>query len=146
MTKLLVTKDVAKHYSKYGEIGYYRDMAQDWVTLYDELKQTRKLAVANGKEVCMQRNELTRYQKGIMEAVEDVTKWANSYPLSVFPEPDLKKASEILGKNGMTLDAISASVLRMATADFINRIQKHFPETNNGSDMTKESEGIDELL
>jgi hypothetical protein len=30
----------------------------------------------------------------------------------MFPEPDLKKAAEVLKANGMTLDAISASCMR----------------------------------
>lgn len=38
--------------------------------------------------------------------------WSKAYPLSIFPEPDFKKAHEVLQANGMTLDAISASNMR----------------------------------
>jgi hypothetical protein len=41
-----------------------------------------------------------------------IRQWAGSYPISVFPEPDFKKAEKILKENGMTLDSISASNMR----------------------------------
>lgn len=45
-------------------------------------------------------------------ALLKIAQWGDAYPLSVFPEPDLKKAAEILKAGGMTLDAISASNMR----------------------------------
>ena len=41
-----------------------------------------------------------------------IQQWCDAYPLDIFPEPDLKKANEVLTENGMTLDAISASAMR----------------------------------
>lgn len=38
--------------------------------------------------------------------------WLDHYPLDIFPEPDLKKARELLETGGITLDAISASTSR----------------------------------
>ena len=38
--------------------------------------------------------------------------WAQAYPLTVFPEPDLVRAHEVLQAAGMTLDAISAGAMR----------------------------------
>lgn len=50
------------------------------------------------------------------ELVEDflheLDGWEQAYPLSAFPEPDLKRAAEVLKADGMTLDAISASNMR----------------------------------
>lgn len=46
------------------------------------------------------------------EALQSIEAWSRAYPLSVFPEPDFKKAAEVLKANGMTLDAISASNMR----------------------------------
>ena len=46
------------------------------------------------------------------EALHRIEQWSRSYPLAVFPEPDLKKAAEVLKVNGMTLDAISAHAMR----------------------------------
>ena len=46
------------------------------------------------------------------ELVEDVESWQKAYPLDVFPEPDFKKARELLEAGGMTIDAISASNMR----------------------------------
>ena len=46
------------------------------------------------------------------EKLEEMRRWARAYPLSVFPEPDLKKAHKILKEHGMSLDVISASMAR----------------------------------
>lgn len=52
----------------------------------------------------------------VIEAFEDKHKkildWMNAYPLTVFPEPDMKKAARVLKENGMTLDSVSASNIR----------------------------------
>ena len=45
-------------------------------------------------------------------ALENIIEWSKAYPISVFPEPDFKKAARVLKENGMTLDAISASNMR----------------------------------
>jgi hypothetical protein len=43
---------------------------------------------------------------------QSIVEWSKAYPLKVFPEPDLKRAHELLKAGGMTLDAISASAMR----------------------------------
>lgn len=55
-------------------------------------------------------SRLDRYQ----EALASILTWANAYPLQVFPEPDFKKAHEVLTAAGLTLDAISGSNMRHA--------------------------------
>ena len=51
---------------------------------------------------------LERYE----EALRRIVQWGDAYPLEVFPEPDLKRAHEVLQAHGMTLDAISATAMR----------------------------------
>lgn len=46
------------------------------------------------------------------DALQRIANWQKAYPLDVFPEPDMKRAHEILKVAGMTLDAISASNMR----------------------------------
>lgn len=46
------------------------------------------------------------------EALHKIDSWSRAYPLRVFPEPDLKKARELLEAGGITLDAVSASCMR----------------------------------
>jgi len=46
------------------------------------------------------------------DALWGIKKWSEAYPLAVFPEPDLKKAAELLRAGGTTLDAISAHCMR----------------------------------
>jgi NAD(P)H-flavin reductase len=48
----------------------------------------------------------------VADFLHELDGWENAYPLSCFPEPDLKRAAEVLKANGMTLDAISASNMR----------------------------------
>jgi hypothetical protein len=46
------------------------------------------------------------------EALQRIVQWSEAYPLDIFPEPDLKKARQLLEAGGMTLDAISAHCMR----------------------------------
>lgn len=45
-------------------------------------------------------------------ALYQIRSWANAYPVDVFPEPDFKKANEVLKANGINLAAISAANMR----------------------------------
>jgi|HubBroStandDraft_3_1064219.scaffolds.fasta_scaffold2841541_1 hypothetical protein len=56
----------------------------------------------------MSDDETKRYR----EALERIVQWSEAYPLDVFPEPDWKRAGDLLRAGGMTLDAISASNMR----------------------------------
>jgi hypothetical protein len=46
------------------------------------------------------------------EALQQIVQWAAAYPLDVFPEPDFKKAAELLKAGGISLGAVSASCMR----------------------------------
>lgn len=46
------------------------------------------------------------------DALHKIQTWARAYPVNVFPEPDLKRAAEVLALNGISLDAISAHAMR----------------------------------
>lgn len=65
------------------------------------------------------RGEVERL-KGVMS---ELHRWADAYPISVFKEPDFAKAAKVLGEHGMTLDALSASTMRMMTGDLRRRIR-----------------------
>lgn len=68
---------------------------------------------------------------GWPEATEDfrdfVNDWARAYPLGVFPEPDLKRAAELLGAGGITLDAVSASAMRHVITKVAERFNALLP-------------------
>ncbi len=53
----------------------------------------------------------TRNEK-LEGALIAVLNWAQAYPIEVFPEPDMKFASQLLKAGGVTIDAISASAMR----------------------------------
>jgi hypothetical protein len=46
------------------------------------------------------------------DALQRIVQWVDAYPLAVFPEPDFKRAAELLKAGGITLDAVSASCMR----------------------------------
>lgn len=46
------------------------------------------------------------------DALQKILSWCEAYPLDIFPEPDLKRAHEVLTANGMTLDSLSAHSMR----------------------------------
>lgn len=54
------------------------------------------------------------------DALHKIKMWSQAYPLEVFPEPDLKRAHEVLTAAGMTLDGISAHAMRHV----ITRVQE----------------------
>ena len=45
-------------------------------------------------------------------ALEEIVRWADAYPLDIFPEPDFKKVRQLLEAGGITLDSVSASNMR----------------------------------
>ena len=55
--------------------------------------------------------------------------WLDCYATDIFPEPDLKKAAEILKANGMTIDSLSAEMGRHILTRVIQRIDNP-PETD----------------
>jgi hypothetical protein len=46
------------------------------------------------------------------DALQKIEQWSEAYPLDIFPEPDWKRAAELLKAGGITLDAISAHCMR----------------------------------
>jgi hypothetical protein len=46
------------------------------------------------------------------EALRRIVQWAEAYPLKVFPEPDWKRAADLLRAGGITIDSVSAHCMR----------------------------------
>lgn len=57
-------------------------------------------------------NVLEDQVSDLEDVLHRIIQWSEAYPLEIFPEPDLKKARELLAAGGMTLDAISAHCMR----------------------------------
>ena len=51
-----------------------------------------------------------------------LTQWLLAYNTDIFPEPDLKKAAEVLTANGMTIDSLSAEMGRHVLTRVIARL------------------------
>ena len=50
--------------------------------------------------------------EALEEALQRIAQWSEAYPRDIFPEPDWKKAAELLKAGGITLDRISGSCMR----------------------------------
>ena len=57
----------------------------------------------------------------LREELEGFVRWAEAYLTDIFPEPDHKRAHELLQAGALTLDAVSASVMRSALGDIGER-------------------------
>jgi hypothetical protein len=55
---------------------------------------------------------LTEREERLEDALRQIVRWADAYPLDIFPEPDLKLAHDLLTAHGVTLDALSAHAMR----------------------------------
>ena len=64
-------------------------------------------------------------------ALEDFVKWSEAYPTSIFIEPDYAKAHALLQAGGMTLDALSAATLRLATQEMGKRARAALSEATS---------------
>jgi hypothetical protein len=51
-------------------------------------------------------------EDALQAKLDEINAWINAYPLEAFPEPDLKKAHELLKAGGVSLGAVSASNMR----------------------------------
>jgi hypothetical protein len=68
----------------------------------------------------------------LTEALQRIAQWADAYPLDVFPEPDLKKARELLEAGGITLDSISAHCMRHVVEGVGKIAREALGESTNG--------------
>jgi hypothetical protein len=74
-------------------------------------------------------NDALRARVAALEAaLEDFVKWSEAYPTSIFVEPDYAKAHALLQAGGMTLDALSAATLRLATQEMGKRARAALSE------------------
>jgi uncharacterized small protein (DUF1192 family) len=102
-----------------AEAGKFTPGIEAAEALLDEAKaEIERLMAENAKwsddyEIMMRRCDLAEVERDrLHEAIWQIHQWSRAYPLHVFPEPDLKKAAELLNAGGITLDAISAHCMR----------------------------------
>ncbi len=55
---------------------------------------------------------LEDYPEDVEDKLNKIKDWCGAYPLGVFPEPDFKKAGQVLKDNGISLDTITGSNMR----------------------------------
>ena len=65
-------------------------------------------------DMMWQRRRADERAESLVGALRDLAAWAEAYPKSVFLPPDYKSAHHALQAVGMTLDAISADIMRTA--------------------------------
>jgi hypothetical protein len=57
-------------------------------------------------------DKLTQKIEKLSDTIFQISNWCEAYPLENFPEPDFKKANELLKVGGVSLGAVSASNMR----------------------------------
>jgi hypothetical protein len=72
----------------------------------------RSVTLANLRALLKDNDSNLDYLATTLVALHEIVQWSNAYPLSVFPEPDLAKARELLEAGGMTLGSVSAHCMR----------------------------------
>lgn len=75
-------------------------------------------------------------------ALADIVAWSEAYPKTVFLQPDYAKAHEALQAVGMTLDAISADIMRTA----LDEVGKRARSALGASDHPPASSGKVQLV
>lgn len=73
---------------------------------------TRDFAAALAEAAAEERELWDDRVDELEEAFHRIAQWADAYPLDIFPEPDLKKAANLLKAGGITIDSVSAHVAR----------------------------------
>jgi len=89
---------------KYPSIPNYPAPLADWCSLPDNTQKSLHL-------------------EKLQDKLHQIKVWIDAYPLTIFPEPDFKKADRVLKKNGMALDSISASNMRHVLSGIKNIIE-----------------------
>ncbi|GEM_PF-4488677 len=72
-------------------------------------------------------DQLRAENERLREAIELLQNWVHAYPISVFPEPDLKLARKLLTDGGISYDALNAYSMRHV----INGVGKIIDEALN---------------
>lgn len=89
---------------------------------------TTAMLRAHNRELKSRNAELILQIEGYEDAMRELDTWAKAYPLDIFPEPDFKRANEILHAHGMTVDAISASAMRHLLVRVQEIVKKVVPD------------------
>jgi hypothetical protein len=72
---------------------------------FDELRQRVDDLIEDREKMRDRVDELT-------EALYKIKEWSEAYPLAVFPEPDWAEARALLEAGGITIDAVSGTIIR----------------------------------
>lgn len=96
------------HHEYLTDVPVLIDGAEEIEQLAGKLVLAKAEAEAAGSLLLDVRDECIE----LRQALQRIVDWADAYPVTAFPEPDLKRAHEVLAACGMTLDSISASNMR----------------------------------
>jgi len=95
------------------ELETYMRFGQKWMAeMAQELLQARQRIMDLEEQVDV-------FEDGLNK----IKNWSIAYPLDIFPEPDLKKARELLKTGGIPLDEVTAHAMRHVV-DGVGRIAR----------------------
>ena len=123
------TKDIeyVKYWAGEGEVRLSPESTIELCTHTLELKH--RVTICEECSVLDNYNKALARVEKLEEVLERPSSWAEAYPISMFPEPDLRRASRVLVLHGMTLDSISASNMRHV----LNRMKDIIKQALKGS-------------
>lgn len=98
-----ILKEQLQHALLRRDVATLSEIIEMWGVAENEVKRL-EAEVATLRAV----NELMH------DALHQLRQWAEAYPLDIFPEPDLIRIAGLLRENGMTLDSVSAHIMRHA--------------------------------
>jgi len=76
------------------------------------LKSERGIDGVRITELLSENADLRRQLDEANDKLIKIDMWCRAYPLDVFPEPDLKEVRRLLEAGGITIDCVSASMVR----------------------------------
>lgn len=111
------------------EGGWWAEYNRVWGPDSDEIARTyRNVTIGEAAEdrakLIALAPELVEEVVRLRAVLADVLHWAEAYPLSVFPEPDMALAHKLLKAGGLTLDAVGASCMRYVAEQVKDTVTK----------------------
>lgn len=92
---------------------------------YDALYSERKELRADNRRMAIQNEAMDI-------VLHRIIAWCNAYPVDVFPEPDFKRARELLEAGGITMDSVSAANMRHVINGFRELAQAAIDAVQDG--------------
>lgn len=94
----------------------------------DQLQLLRRAYFSGAQQALMNAEDRIDELVGVLERIQI---WSEAYPVDIFPEPDMRRARELLKAGGITLDVVAASISRNIIAGVGDIVREVLAKTKN---------------